>query len=259
MNRSAPLVCHGAQLASLGTVYAVSAVALGLTLAIPVRQAEAQEKKAVVAPIVFQAAGPTSDSIQSTVDAFRSALGDPNNNNPGPLDNGRREINWDGGGVDTTAPLPPVTPFDVFLNNRGALFTTSGTGLTQAPPSGGPQGGLATLFDNPNYGTIFSTFSAKRLFTAVGSNITKGSFFVPGTNGDRVRRRFHGRRPSGRTEPPKSQHLDRILRRRWRAAVPRLRPRLAGRRESVLPRDHVQRPAHRPGANQERQCRPGTG
>jgi hypothetical protein len=180
MKRTATLARHGSRLTALGVVYAASAVALGLALTMPV-QADAQEKKA---PIVFQAAGPTSDSIQSTVDAFRSALGDPNNNNnPGPLDSGRREINWDGGGADTTAPLPPVTPFDVFLNTRGALFTTPGTGLTQAPPSGGMQGGLAVLFNNQTYGAIFSTFSAKRLFTAAGSNITKGSFFVPGTNG----------------------------------------------------------------------------
>jgi hypothetical protein len=182
MNRSVTLARHGTRRASLGTMYAVSAAALGLTLAIAARQAHGQEKKAVAPPIVFQAAGPTSESIQSTVDAFRSALGDPNNiNNPGPLDNGRREINWDGGGVDTTTP--PVTPFNVFLNTRGAQFTTLGTGLSQAPPSGGPQGGLAALFNNPSYGAIFSTFSPKRLFTPVGSNITKGLFFVPGTNG----------------------------------------------------------------------------
>src|SRR6266478_1657185 len=59
-----------------------------------------------VAPAVFQAAGPTAASIQSTVDAYRAALGDPNNgNNPEPLKNGRREINWDGGDpaiMDTT-------------------------------------------------------------------------------------------------------------------------------------------------------------
>ena len=182
MNRTATLARHGTRHASRGAVYAVSAAALGLTLAIPARQAHSQEKKAVVLPIVFQAAGPTSESIQSTVDAFRSALGDPNNNNnPGPLDNGRREINWDGGGVDTTTP--PVTPFNVFLNTRGAQFTTPGAGLSQAPPSGGAQGGLAALFNNPTYGAIFSTFSPKRLFTPVGSRITLSSFFVPGSNG----------------------------------------------------------------------------
>ena len=135
-----------------------------------------------VAPTVFQAAGPNIASIQNTIDQYRAALGATNNGNvPGPLTNGRREINWDGGGVDTTTA--PVTPFNTFLNTRGAQFTTPGTGLSQAPPSGGPQGGLATLFNNPTYGSIFSTFSPKRLFTPVDSNVTEGLFFVPGSNG----------------------------------------------------------------------------
>ena len=111
---------------------------LSVTTLVPICQtAQAQGK--LVPPIIFQAAGPTAHSIQSTVDAYRAALGDPNNaNNPGPLPSGRREINWDGGGppVDNTAPLPPVTPFNVFLNTRGGQFTTLGIGLTQAPPSG---------------------------------------------------------------------------------------------------------------------------
>ena len=150
--------------------------------------AEAQDKnsKDLVPPIIFQAAGPTADSIQSTVDAYRAALGDPNNaNNPGPLASGRREINWDGGGppVDNTTPLPPVTPFNVFLNTRGGQFTTLGIGLTQAPPAGGPEGGLEVLFNNPTYGETFATFSPLRLFTPVGSNLTEASFFIPGTNG----------------------------------------------------------------------------
>jgi hypothetical protein len=132
---------------------------------------------------VFQAAGPDAASIEGTVDAYRAALGDPNNgNNPGPLPGGRREINWDGGGNNDTT-TPPVTPFDVFLDTRGAQFTTPGTGLSQAPPAGGPQGGLAGLFSNPTYADIFSTFSPLRLFTPVGSNVTEALFFLPGTNG----------------------------------------------------------------------------
>jgi hypothetical protein len=104
------------------------------------------EDKEVKLPAVFQAAGTTAEAIQSTVDAFRAALGEPNNaNDPGPLPEGRREINWDGGGADETT-TPPVTPFDVFLSTRGAQFTSPATGLTQAPPAGGPQGGLAALF-----------------------------------------------------------------------------------------------------------------
>lgn len=157
--------------------------ALGLlsTLAAVSQTASAQDPSA---PVVFQAAGPNSASIQSTVDAFRAALGDPNNlNNPGPLATGRREINWDGGDpaiLDTTAP---VTPFTVFLNTRGSQFTTPGTGLSQAPPSGGPGGGLAVLFNNDTYGAIFKTFSPSRLFTPVGSNVTDAVFFIPGGNG----------------------------------------------------------------------------
>jgi hypothetical protein len=136
-----------------------------------------------VPPTVFQAAGPNVASIQSSVDAFRAELGDPNGNNAGPLATGRREINWDGaGGVDTTTTAP-VTPFNVFLNTRGSQFTTPGIGLSQAPPSGGPQGGLAVLFNNPSYGTIFRPFSNFRLFTPVGSNITNALFFLPGFNG----------------------------------------------------------------------------
>ena len=136
-----------------------------------------------VTPTVFQAAGPDVASIQSSVDAFRAELGDPNGNNAGPLATGRREINWDGaGGVDTTTTAP-VTPFNVFLNTRGSQFTTPGIGLSQAPASGGPQGGLAVLFNNPSYATIFRPFSNLRLFTPVGSNITNALFFLPGFNG----------------------------------------------------------------------------
>ncbi len=135
-----------------------------------------------VAPTVFQAAGPNAASIQSSVDAFRDALGNPNNGNAGSLGTGRREINWDGGGANDTTTAP-VTPFNVFLNTRGSQFTTPGIGLSQAPPSGGPQGGLAGLFNNPTYGTIFKTFSPLRLFTPVGSNITDTLFFLPGSNG----------------------------------------------------------------------------
>jgi hypothetical protein len=150
-------------------------------------QAQGKSKEDLFPPTVFQAAGSNADSIQSTVDAFRAAL-DPDNlnngNNPGPLTSGHREINWDGANppnvLDTTAP---VTPFNVFQNTRGAQFTTPGVGLSQAPVSGGPQGGLVGLFDNPTYGTTFSVFSPSRLFTPVGSNVTEALFSLPGTSG----------------------------------------------------------------------------
>ena len=135
-----------------------------------------------IAPAVFQAAGPNIASIQGTVTDFRTALGDPNGNTTSEVGAGRREINWDGA-VPTDVTTPPVNPFNTFLNTRGAQFTTPGIGLSQAPPSGGPQGGLVTLFGNATYATEFRTFSSPRLFTPVGSNITDAVFFTAGSNG----------------------------------------------------------------------------
>ena len=136
-------------------------------------------------PVVFSVGGDsTPASIQTTVTNFQNAVGNPNNGNGAGVTSGRREINWDGGGgVPNNAP--GGTPFTVFLNTRGALITTPapGTGFIQAPPTGAPDGGLATFFGNATYATIFSTFSPLRLFTPVGSNITDVTFFIPGTNG----------------------------------------------------------------------------
>src|SRR5215813_11862327 len=99
-------------------------VAVGvLSVMMPMAVIQASEhdrkhKEEFVSPTVFQAAGSTAASIQSTVDAYRAALGDPNNlNNPNHLDQsgqpvGRREINWDGGGANVTTDVP-VTPFNV--------------------------------------------------------------------------------------------------------------------------------------------------
>ena len=130
---------------------------------------------ATAAPILFEDSGGNAAAIQGTVDSFRAALGAPNNGNtPGPLPSGRREINWDGGGQATTVS---PTPFTGFLNIRGALLTTPGTGFIQAPPSG-----LATQFNNPTYNG-FATFSDPRLFGSIGSTLTVVDFFVPGTNG----------------------------------------------------------------------------
>src|SRR6266436_2133433 len=155
-----------------------------LSMLLPVSQSAYAQGKEFVAPVVIQAAGANAASIQSSVDAYRAALGNPNNgNNPGPLQKGRREINWDGGNPNVLDTTAPVTPFNVFLNTRGSQFKTPGLGLSQAPPSGGPEGGLAVLFGNPTYANIFTTFSPSRLFTPVGSNITEASFSIPGTNG----------------------------------------------------------------------------
>jgi hypothetical protein len=144
---------------------------------------------AFAVPVVEQASGANAAAIQAAVDAFRAALGNPDNlNAPGPLGSGRREINWDGGGA--TNGTAAVTPFTVFQNTRGATFTAPGIGLTQTPltggtvdivPGGGLQGSLADI--NATYASTFVTFSPNRLFTPLGSNITDGTFSVPGTGG----------------------------------------------------------------------------
>jgi len=138
---------------------------------------------------IEQGSGANAAAIQAAVDAFRTTLGSPDNlNAPGPLGSGRREINWDGGGA--TSGTAAVTPFTVFQNTRGATFTTPGIGLTQTPVTGGTvdiipggalQGSLADI--NATYATTFVTFSPVRLFTPLGSNITEGTFSIPGTGG----------------------------------------------------------------------------
>ena len=91
-------------------------VALGFPLImtlVPVCEAAQPENlDGFVAPAVFQAAGPTASSIQSTVDAFRAALGEPNNANNPSQPTGRREINWD---PDVPGTFPPgQEPDEVF-------------------------------------------------------------------------------------------------------------------------------------------------
>jgi hypothetical protein len=133
------------------------------------------------APILFSGSGANPAAIQGTVDAFRAALGDPNNGNTlASLPSGRREINWDGGGPPVINGTAPATPFITFQNTRGATFTTAGTGLTQAAATGGL---LSLDLINATYATAFSPFSANRLFTPIGSNVTEATFSVPGTNG----------------------------------------------------------------------------
>lgn len=159
------------RVAAFGLLSVVAAVSVRTALA------HGNPSRDFVPPLVFQAAGPTIGSIQGTVDAYRAALGNPNNGNaPGPLVSGRREINWDGGGSTATSVV--ATPFAGFQNNRGALFVTPGSGFVQAPASG-----LAELFTNPTYATIFQPFSAARLFSAIDSTVTEVKFFVPGSSG----------------------------------------------------------------------------
>ena len=164
-------------------IAAATVVVLSVLVLVPGRLVFGQEGTAVnsevaidfVAPIVFQASGPSGVSIQSTVNEYRLALGDPNKDADGPKNDGRREINWDGGGNNVQTAIGD-NPLQTFLNTRGALISTpDGTGFVQATPDG-----LAALFGNTTYGTIFKPFSQFRLFSAIGGRITEVDFFRPG-------------------------------------------------------------------------------
>jgi hypothetical protein len=144
------------------------AVALGLASFAPAARADF---------IVFEANGANPAAITPARDAFRTAVGGGTvagaNGSFGGL---RREINWDG--VPETFSDPNLMPANFFntTSPRGAVFSTPGTGFLVSANAGGA---TPTLFGFPN---DFQTFSPQKLFTAVNSNITDVTFFVPGTN-----------------------------------------------------------------------------
>ena len=124
----------------------------------------------------FESAGANPAAITATRDAFRVAVGGGSvagaNGSFGGL---RREINWDG--VPDARSDPNLLPANFFnvTSPRGALFATPGTGFLVSANAGQA---APTLF---GFANEFQTFSAQRLFTALNSNVTDVSFFVPGT------------------------------------------------------------------------------
>jgi hypothetical protein len=137
------------------------------------------------APVTFSGSGPDAASIQSVVDAFRSALGALNPNVSGSFGTGRREINWDG--VPDISSAPNILPPDFFNNTspRGVLLLTPSVGVQVSQDDDTPSDADPDLvrFDtiNPTYSSTFKTFSSQRLFTAVGGNIVDVIFVVPGS------------------------------------------------------------------------------
>ena len=124
----------------------------------------------------FESAGANPAAISATRDAFRVAIGGGAvagaNGSFGGL---RREINWDGVPDARSDPNPLPANFFNLTSPRGALFATPGTGFLVSANAGQA---APVLF---GFANEFQTFSAQRLFTAVSSNMTEVSFFVPGT------------------------------------------------------------------------------
>src|SRR4051812_24213466 len=141
--------------------------------------------KAAEAQTIFSASGANPAAIQSTVNAFRSALGPLNPNVSGSFMTGRREINWDGVPAAAAAPNNLVANFFNVNSPRGLVFSTPGTGfqVSGATTDGGAGQPAAANFGNinPNYTSLFAPFSGQRLFTALGSNVVDVTFFVPGS------------------------------------------------------------------------------
>ena len=133
-------------------------------------------------PIVSSASGDSPAAISSTVEAYRVSLGALNLNTIGSFGSGRREINWDG--VPDVFSAPNNLPANFFnLNSpRGVVLSTPGSGFQVSASVGN---GTATAIEfgnlNASYPALFATFSAQRLFTALGSTVTDVNFFIPGS------------------------------------------------------------------------------
>jgi hypothetical protein len=133
-------------------------------------------------PITIRSlSGPDAASIQGVVDLFRtdvSSGGVNNGNTVGSLPDGRREVNWDGGGAAANATqfTSPMNTFNAGATTRGLVSTTSGLFEISGQPS--PE--FAEL--NATYPSIFQPFSAPRLFSPLGTNVMDANFFVPGTS-----------------------------------------------------------------------------
>jgi hypothetical protein len=142
----------------------------------------------VAAPIVRQGSGANTAGLQAIVDQFRTDLGGANNGVGGSFRTGRREINWDG--VPDNFSEPNDFPLDFFNVNspRGVIFNTiedeTGAALNRFAVSATTASGVPVRFANlnANYSTIFTTFSAQRLFTMRNSHMMEINFLIPGTD-----------------------------------------------------------------------------
>ncbi|HKP67820.1 MAG TPA: VCBS repeat-containing protein [Pyrinomonadaceae bacterium] len=140
------------------------------------------------APVVRQGSGANAAALQPIVDLFRADLGGANNGVGGSFRTGRREINWDG--VPDAFSEPNNFPVDFFNVNspRGVIFNAieneTGAALNQFAVSATTASGVPVRFGNINasYSTIFTTFSAQRLFTVRNTTIMEVNFVIPGTD-----------------------------------------------------------------------------
>lgn len=132
-------------------------------------------------PSVYEGTGSNPDEIRPDINAYRDALGTLND--PAPFNNpdGRRQINWDAAPDFVSAPNSFPGNFfnaDVFPRARGIAFSTEGTDFQLSATQ---ESGEGIEFDNinPNYSSLFQTYSPQRLFTAIDSNVVRADFYNP--------------------------------------------------------------------------------
>jgi len=140
--------------------------------------------------IISQAlkAGGDSAAIIATINQFRSLLGDSLNTTPNKT-SGRREVNWDGVAADLTNNAN--FPADFFNNTDPAGPAGRKRGLFYVNPGAGFRVDTSFFADiEPSYANQFTTFSRRRLFSPVGTNVTEINFKIAGTNTDAFVRGF---------------------------------------------------------------------
>ncbi|WP_411278676.1 PEP-CTERM sorting domain-containing protein [Gemmatimonas sp.] len=149
-------------------------LAVAVLFALPPTLAHAQ--------VVRSDAGIGTTNATAARDLFRSDIGGgtvPGTN--GSFGGLRREINWDGVPASSSTPNNLAANFFNTNSPRGVVFSTPGTGFQVSGAVGDVVAAVNFGNINPQYSSVFSAFSAQRLFTPIGSNITDVTFFVAGT------------------------------------------------------------------------------
>jgi hypothetical protein len=168
----------------LGVLVAAATLALGCS------SAPASPGTSGQSPAIVSGAG----DIAAVVEQYRNLLGPNNGGDPGGKPTGRREINWDGVPDDSAAPA--FLPGDFFNaasapRARGAILATPGQGVQVSADKENATGTPVRFGNiNPHYPDTFTTFSAERLFSPVGSNVVDLTFRVAGSGTAALTRGF---------------------------------------------------------------------
>ena len=121
-----------------------------------------------------------SGDVSAQLAQFRSLLGDTLNTSLPGNPAGRREVNWDGVPANLTDPF--AFPADFFNATDPATGAGRKRGLLYATNDSSFRVSNRSFIDiDSSYATQFAPFSAPRVFTRLGSNVSEVVFRVSGT------------------------------------------------------------------------------